>query len=240
MSKHRKQLLVIGIGMVVGIVVCLGGWVALSGVLGLEVERTCRYAGVTVMVLLFGCFVLPLFLRHPVERRIRGWIVFWFTATLAFDLFWQIPLWTIPVISAAEVVRENLWWAIFWWAYTLTDAVYKEVTPMMVAFEIWWLLGNIVGLVGLLRLWKGDDLRGFVLVGVCGALQCYNASVYLFVGVFVDRYEAVATDVLGQLIYWGLNGFWAVASCCASVLAFRMLRLGSDPDTSLPGSDPDT
>lgn len=93
----------------------------------------------------------------------------------------------------------------------------------MVAFEVWWLLGNLFGLVGLLKLKSGNDHHAFLLLGVCGALQCYNATVYMFMGVYVDHMETITPDLMGQLIYWGLNGFWAVASSVASVLSFKML-----------------
>ena len=69
----------------------------------------------------------------------------------------------------------------------------------MVTFEIWWLLGNLIGLTGLLKIKNGNNLHGYILLGVCGALQCYNATVYMFMGIYVDHFETIAPDLMRQL-----------------------------------------
>jgi len=222
-DKHKKQLRSIGLLMGVGTIMILAGWVAASRAFDLTLETTCRLAGLSALALLIACFLMPLLLKQERYQKEKGFIVFWFVGTLTFDLLWQVPLWAIPAIHEAAHTPENLPWAIVWWSYTLTDRLYTEVTPTMVAFEIWWLLGNLFGLAGLLKMKKGHDAHAYVLLGVCGALQCYNATIYLFSGIYVDRLTSVAPDTLGTVIYWGFNGFWAAASASAGILSFRLL-----------------
>lgn len=222
-DKHKKQLRSIGILMAVGTIVILAGWAAASRIFDLTLITTCRLAGVSALALLAACFLMPLLLKQERAQKVKGFIIFWFIGTLMFDLLWQVPLWSIPAIHEAAHTPENLPWAIVWWSYTLTDRLYTEVTPTMVAFEIWWLLGNLFGLAGLVTMKKGHDAHAYALLGVCGAFQCYNATIYLFSGIYVDRLTTVAPDVLGTIIYWGFNGFWAAASASAGILSFRLL-----------------
>ena len=86
---HKKQLRLIGMVMVGGVILILGGWVVASSMFEMGVLKTCRFAGITVMLLLFTCFLLPLLLNQPHEQRIRGWVIFWFVGSLGFDLLWE-------------------------------------------------------------------------------------------------------------------------------------------------------
>lgn len=111
-ALHKKQLRLIGTIIVLGTLLILEGWVLASSWLNLEVVQTCRFAGMSVMLLLIASFLAPLFLHHAYDQRLRGWVIVWFVGSLAFDAFWEIPLWTIPAISEASHTVENLPWAI--------------------------------------------------------------------------------------------------------------------------------
>jgi hypothetical protein len=93
----------------------------------------------------------------------------------------------------------------------------------MLVTEVWWFLGNLVGAAGLLMLHRGRDLVAYLLMGLCGALQAYNASMYIASNGYVDRFENIPPDPLAFLLYWGFNGFWTIAASVACVLAFRLL-----------------
>jgi len=76
----------------------------------------------------------------------------------------------------------------------------------------------------LLKLKAGKEKEALILLTLCGALQFYNATVYMFMTVYVDHLEPIASHWMGQCIYWGLNGFWAVASITAAVMSYRLLQ----------------
>ncbi len=222
---HRKQLIRAGLTLIGSTVLLLVWWGSIApSLLSLDVQTASRYSGFTVMLVLIGCFSSTLLLRHELEQRLRGFIIFWFVGSLFFDVFWEIPLWTISAIHETPHTLEHIHWAIIWWSYSLSDTLYADVTPLMITFEIWWLLGNITGLIGLLKLRTGREKEALLFFILCGALQCYNATVYMFMTVYVDHMEPIATDFMGQSIYWGLNGFWAVASISASAMSYKLLK----------------
>lgn len=124
--------------------------------------------------------------------------------------------------SYVKVAPENLWWAIAWWSYGLSDSLYLDCTPLMVTFEIWWFLGNIPGGIGLIRFKEGRTREALVLFVLCGVLQCYNATVYMFMTWHVDKLEPIAKNPLSVFIYWGFNGMWAVLSLFAARIAYNL------------------
>ena len=222
-DAQKKQLRGLGWIVAVAVPAILLAWVGVSAALDLDVVQTSRLAGLCAMTVLIGCILATLRLGPPGEPRVWGFLVFWFVISLAFDVAWEIPLMLIPGIAEAEITRANLPWAIFWWAYTLSDALYTEVTPLVRAAELWWFLGNLIGAVGLWMLHRGRELHALTLLGLCGALQAYNASLYMGITGFVDRFATIPPDWKAHALFWGLNGFWALAAGTASVLSFRML-----------------
>ncbi len=51
-DQHKKQLRLIGMIMVAGGILILGGWVVASKMLEIEVVRTCRFSGITAMMVI--------------------------------------------------------------------------------------------------------------------------------------------------------------------------------------------
>ena len=50
---------------------------------------------------------------------------------------------TTLVSSTPFLSAKHLPWAIYWWSYSVSDAMYSQITPFVVATEIWYLLGNL-------------------------------------------------------------------------------------------------
>lgn len=170
--------------------------------------------------------------QHQSRRRL-GFVLFWFGGSILFDVLWQIPLWSMSTISQMPVEADSLWWCIPWWSYTVNDSLYEQVTPLVVAFEIWWMLGNLLGVAGLFKYYRQSILdanerksnfqQALMLLCLCGTLQCYNATIYLFIACYVERLDNIAPHWESHFIYWGLNGFWAAASAVASWFSYELL-----------------
>jgi hypothetical protein len=223
-EAHKKQLAKIGLLVAAGVPIVLGAWIAASHLLGLDVVLTCRLAGVSSMLLLAGSIVLPLLLDHPREARLRGFVIFWFVISVAFNLVWELPLVCFKsALHAIEVSRANLPLGITWWSYTLSDADYRNVTPFVVTIELWWLLANSLAVVGLVLIRRGSAIKGHIWLGVAGALQAYNASLYIVGNAVMDGFANVPKgSVLAQLLYWGFNFLWTGAAIAGSIGAFRI------------------
>lgn len=203
-----------------------------------DVDTLSRYSGISATVVIVGCFrssywnlLTPGLTR---KRRQMGFVLFWFSGSIFFNLVWQLPYWTIPLISKAPKTMDGLYWKIVWWSYTLHDSWYELLVPLVVAFEVWWLLGNVVGAFGLFKFYSSetgcDPLvrqqqynESLVLFSICGSLQCYNATIYLFLSFYLGNFANVPNHVLSQAIFLGLNGFWACASATAATFAARIL-----------------
>jgi hypothetical protein len=230
-ERHKRQLLAIGLLVAIGVPVVLGSWIIASRALDLPLELTCRLAGVSSMTLLATSIVLPLFLGHSRPERQRGFVVLWFVLSVSFNLVWELPRVIFKsALAGAALSRANLPWHIAWWSYTLSDAHYHQVTPFMITVELWWLLASVLAVVGLWRLRRGDDARALLWLGVAGALQAYNASIYVVGNGVIDHYHNVGPGVLAQVLYWGFNSLWTAAATAASVMAFR-LALATSPRT---------
>ena len=191
--------------------------------LNISVEEACKYCGLTATVVLIWTFIAPLTVKSDCEANKWGFILFWFAGSIFFDIVWEIPSWSVPAIQTTNKSPENLWWGIIWWSYTLCDAEFANVTPMMFAFELWWLFGNLAGMHGLWMYRKGETKKALLCLMVCGALQAYNATLYLFFAVHVNHMEAIAKDWMSQCIYWGLNGFWALAATLSAWFCWELL-----------------
>ncbi len=83
------------------------------------------------------------------------------------------------------------------------------------------------GLVGLVLLLRGRTGPGYLVMGVGGALQAYNATYYVFQSGVVERWDNVATDSwLGPFLYFGFGSLWPLAAGAASVICLRFLVPG--------------
>lgn len=196
-----------------------------------DIRRLTQMSGtVASCVLLFTFARALLGVRAEADpKKVRlGYVLFWFCGSLFFDAVWEIPLWTTPFIKNtrfdAPDAARHLPWAVVWWSYGTSDSLYMDVTPFMVTFEIWWLLGNIPALFGLLKYARGEPTqRSLALFMVSGFAQAYNASVYMFYEAYVDRCAHVHPSRLGWFVYVSLNGFWCVASLVACRFSYQLL-----------------
>ncbi len=224
-DAHKKQLAAIAVWVAVGVPVSLAAWIAATHLTNLDVVSACRGAGVCCMLILASSIVLPLLLKQPGEARLRGFVIFWFLMSAGFNLAWELPLVLFKSwITTLEVTRANLPFGIAWWSYTLSDTIYGSVTPFMVTIEITWLLANALAATGLLRLRRDQNSIGYLLLGVAGALQSYNAGLYIVANGVMDHYSNIPSgSALAQLLYWGFNLMWSSAAAVASVVSFRLL-----------------
>jgi hypothetical protein len=225
---HKKQLVRIGLGVALGIPLVLSAWIVIGRATGMDVVRTCRYAGLSSMLLLGTSIVLPLALNHPWPARLRGYAIFWFAISAAFNLVWELPLVVFKsTITGIEVTSANLPYAIAWWGYTLSDSIYRQVTPFMITIELTWLVANAIAVVGLVLVRRGESIKGYLWLGVAGALQAYNASLYVLANGIMDHYSNVASDtLLAPVLYWGFNLLWTCAAAVGSIIAFRLVLDG--------------
>ena len=224
-DRHKKQLVAIGLLVAAGVPILLAAWVIASRVVGLDPRLTCRLAGTTTMVLLGASIVLPFAVRAPAEARLRGFVVVWFVMSAGFNVAWELPLVVFrSALTSLPFSAENLPLGIAWWGYTLCDAHYHDVTPFMVTIELTWLVANAMAVVGLVGLRRGRATAGYLWLGVAGALQAYNAALYVVGNGVMDHYANVATDsVFAPVLYWGFNSLWTCAAAVGSVVAFRLM-----------------
>jgi hypothetical protein len=223
--RHKKQLVAIGLLVAAGVPLVLAAFVVASNVLGIDPVLTCRLAGTTTMVLLGTSIVLPFFVNAPPEARRRGFVVVWFAMSAGFNLAWELPLVVFrSALTSLEFSRANLPMGIAWWGYTLCDTHYHDVTPFMVTIELTWLIANAMSVWGLVQLKRGQATTGYLWLGVAGALQAYNAGLYVLANGVMDHYANVATDSpLAPVLYWGFNSMWTCAAAVGSVVAFRLM-----------------
>jgi hypothetical protein len=229
-SQHRKQLIASGLMIAIGVPIVLGAWIAAAHLTDWSLVSICRGAGVCSMLLLATSIFRPLTLAQPREARLRGFVIVWFAMSAGFNLVWELPLvllksWIVPL----ELTRANLPYAIAWWSYTLSDTIYGHVTPFMVTIELTWLVANAMAAWGLLRLGRGDSTRGYLWLGIAGALQSYNAGLYVVANGVMDRYANIPSgSVVAQILYWGFNLMWTGAAAIGSIVAFRLLLQSRD------------
>ncbi len=192
---------------------------------GWDVVESARASAVCVMLMLATILLAPLFLREPPEARQRGFVVFWFCVSAFFNATWQIPLIAFrSVITTAEHTHANLMKFIAWWGYGFADAHYGQVTRWMMAEELWWLLAIAMSVVGLVELRRGREMHAFLWLGVAGALESYNASLYMVENWLVDGFSNIPDgSTLSLVLYWGFNPLWAGAAALASFFSFRFV-----------------
>ena len=81
----------------------------------------------------------------------------------------------------------------------------------------------MISVVGLVLVWRGRDMRGFLLLGIAGALQSYNASLYMVYDAMTGFQNIAPHSTISLVLYWGFNPLWALAALAASVLSFRFV-----------------
>ncbi len=225
-DAHKKRLVAIGLLVVLGVPAVLATLVVAARLGALDLVLACHLAGLACMLLLGTSITLPFFVDAPPAARRRGFVVVWFVMSAGFNLAWELPLVVFrSALTTLPFSVANLPLGIAWWGYTLSDTHYREVTPFMVTIELTWLVANAIAVLGLGKLRRGgDDTRAFVWLGVAGALQAYNAGLYVVANGVMDRYQNVASDsVFGPLLYWGFNVLWTGAAVVGSVTAFRLM-----------------
>jgi hypothetical protein len=222
-DRHKQQLVRIGLLVAGGIPAVLAVWIVIARLTGLDVYATCRLAGMSSLALLATGIFLPLLLDVPREARWRGFVVVWFAMSAGFNLVWELPLVVFrSALAHVEVSVANLPIGIAWWGYTLSDSDYRTVTPFVVTIELTWLIANAIAVAGLWRLRRGDDQRAFLWMGIAGALQAYNASLYIVGNGVMSHFGNIAPGFMSQLLYWGFNVLWAGAATLGSTAAFRL------------------
>ena len=94
----------------------------------------------------------------------------------------------------------------------------------VLAFSGFLQLAIALSVYGLVLLRRGREPLAFVLLGVAGALESYNASLYIVENWLVDGFGNIADgSVLSQILYWGFNPLWAFAAGLASYFSFRFV-----------------
>lgn len=224
-DAHLRQLRRLALVILAGTPLLLAAFAAFATVTGADVVETARASAVCVMVLLAAVIFAPLLLDQPREARRRGFVVFWFLVSAFFNATWQIPLILFRgTITTAAHTPENLRKFIAWWGYGLADAHYGQVSRWMMSEELWWLLAILMSIYGLYTLRRGREPLAFVWLGVAGALESYNASLYIVENWLVDGFTNVAPhSTLSLVLYWGFNPLWAFAAGLASVYSFRFV-----------------
>lgn len=192
-----------------------GGW---------GVVETAQRSAVAVMLVLCVVLLAPLALRVEPHARARGFVVFWFAVSSFFNLTWQLPLILFRgVITTAAQTHENLPKFVAWWGYGFADAHYGRVSRWMIAEELWWLLAIGMSLFGLARLRRGHEVLGFFWLGLAGALEAYNASLYMVYDAMTGLANIPDDSPISLVLYYGFNPLWAGAAALASFYAFRVV-----------------
>jgi hypothetical protein len=221
---HARTLARIALVIPVGVPMILAGWVLAARANDWDVVESARASAVTLLLVLAATLAAPLLV--PVERqaRRRGFVVFWFCVSCFFNFTWQVPLILFrSVITSAERTHENLRRFIAWWGYGFADSHYGEVTRWMMSEELWWLLAIAMSVCGLALLHRGREVRGFFFLGLAGALEAYNASLYMVYDVMTGLENVASGSALSWVLYWGFNPLWAGSALLASVYAFRVV-----------------
>ena len=200
------------------------------------------YSGAVSSVVIIGCFsssyrnLLPRSIT--LEQRRLGFVLFWFTGSLGFNILWRLPYWTFSFINDAPKTSDGLWWKMIWWSYTLHDSWYASSSEFVIAFEGWRILASTVGGLGLYcyykyataigsnvknTAWETGDwyLHSCLFFLISATIQFSNAVIYALLT--LSRRQHVESPFLGRLILWGFNifGFWASGS--AMNFSYRLL-----------------
>jgi len=230
--KHSRTLLKIGIVMFVCIPFVLAAWIVPAYFYKWDVVSTARGSAVCIMVWLALCIYSPLFLRYPWREKTHGFIFYWFCTAALFNIVWQVPLILFrSFITQAEPTNTNLLKFSAWWGYGFADAHYGMVDKWMMSEETWWFLAIMISVIGLVLVKRGRKLNGFLLLGIAGMLQAYNASLYIVYDAMTG-FQNIAPGVISRVLYWGFNPLWAITSLVASILSFQFVIREARPGHS--------
>ena len=237
-SHLRKSRIIQAILILVAVPIALALWVVASRQLDLDVIFTARAAMLTALPFVVVAIFSPLMLRYPKEMRWRGFIMQWFIIAVFFNIIWQVP----PLLLKSSVfdplcsngmcqgTQAHLPYYIFWWGYHSADLDYGYMTRFWILAEVSFWIVSILAIVGLVKLWRGQEKQAFTLLGVCGALQLYNVLFFMGNGGIVgfnsngQIFNNVASDSpLAPILYWTFNSLWGIAGLVASVLSFKCL-----------------
>jgi hypothetical protein len=221
-EAHVRQLKRLALVILVATPTLLACFAIGASVTGADVVESARASAVCIMVVLAAVIFAPLVLDQPPDAKRRGFVVFWFIVSAFFNATWQVPLILFrDTITTADPTHENLRKFIAWWGYGFADSHYGQVSRWMMAEELWWLLAILISVVGLVTLRRGRESLGFLLLGVAGALESYNASLYIVENWLVDGFSNIADgSLLSLALYWGFNPLWAFAAALASYYSF--------------------
>jgi hypothetical protein len=223
---HARKLRKIGIVMFVCIPFVLAAWIVPAYFYKWDVVGTARGSAVCIMVWLALCIYSTLFLKYSWEKRKRGFIFSWFCTAALFNIVWQVPLILFRhFITQAEYTHANLLKFSAWWGYGFADAHYGLVDKWMMSEETWWFLAIVLSIVGLVLVKRGRETNGFLLLGIAGVLQAYNASLYMVYDAMTGFQNIAHGSTISWVLYWGFNPLWALTALVASIFAFQfMLR----------------
>lgn len=227
-NDHVRQLIrIAGVPALVSPVILYGA-ILLGRANDWEVVDTARVSSMIVMLVLFVSVARVLFVDQPAAQRKRGFVIFWFTCAAFLNLIWQLPLslfrsWV--AIDAAPHTWGNLAKFAMWWGYGFADHHYGRVTTWMMSEELLFLLSIGLSVYGLVLLRRGgQDARAFVWMGLGGATQSYNATLYIVENGLVGGYSNIPEgSIVSQILYWGFNPFWAGTSLVAAVYCFQFV-----------------
>jgi len=238
-ARHLKKSRIIqALLILVAVPIALIIWVVASRQLDLDVIFTARAFMLTALPFVVIAIFSPLMLRYPKEVRWRGFIMQWFIIAVFFNIIWQVP----PLLLKSSVfdplcsngmcqgTQAHLPYYIFWWGYHSSDLDYGYMTRFWILAEVSFWIVSILAIVGLVKLWRGQEKQAFAILGVCGALQLYNVLFFMGNGGIVgfesngQIFDNVATDSpLAPALYWTFNSLWGIAGLVASILSFKCL-----------------
>ncbi|HQW21251.1 MAG TPA: hypothetical protein PLI90_11350 [Rhodocyclaceae bacterium] len=203
----------------------LAAWAIGADHFGWDVVDSARYSAICLIFILAAFILSPLLMPRNKEERRLGFIFYWFTVSTLFNLSWQIPLILFrSTITQAEITHANLYKDIAWWGYGFADAHYGKVSLWMISEEAWWFLAIVVAITGLWKIKTGRATTGFLLLGIAGLLQAYNASLYMVYD-FVTGFQNIPRpDWASWLLYWGFNPLWASCALIAGIFSLQIVH----------------
>ena len=189
-----------------------------------DVSELSLYSGILASVVIFGCIsssyrnLLPVGIS--LEQRRLGFVLFWLSGSVGFNLLWRLPYWLF--ICQASRTADGFWWKIVWWSYTLHDSWYASTSDFVLAFEGWRILCNVVGGgLGLAKYYQYssvpltvDSQEIYIQACLCfmvtATFQIGNTAIYAFLT--VSRRQNVEGSFLGHIVLWSFNGFTQLSS----------------------------
>ena len=234
---QARKLRIIGIVMFVCIPFVLAAWIVPAYFYKWDVVSTARGSAVCIMVWLAMCIYSPLVLKYTWKERKRGFIFYWFCTAALFNIVWQVSLILFRhFITQAEPTQTNLLKYSAWWGYGFADSHYGLVDKWMMSEETWWFLAIVISIIGLVLVKRGRELNGFLLLGIAGMLQAYNASLYIVYDAMTGFDNIASGSALSLALYWGFNPMWALTALVASIFSFQFVLRKARARNTAPGT----